>query len=86
MMNAFIAHRFTPALDTWLCAALIAFALAIPFAVVAVDGLLAKQPEWMDATSFMTQPAWPRLMTAAGAVLLLGAFLTLMVLCAQLAT
>ena len=85
-MNAFIAHRLTSALDSWLCAALIAFALTIPFAVLAVDELLAKQPKWMSSTHSMARPAWPRLMTAAGAALLLAAFLTLMVLCAQLAT
>jgi hypothetical protein len=85
-MNTFIAYRLSSTLDTWLCAALIAFTLAVPFAVIAVDGLMSKQPEWMHSAGFVAQTRWPRLTTAIGTALLLAAFLTLMVMCAQLAT
>ena len=85
-MNTFLSYRLSAALDGWLCAALIAFTLAVPFAVVAVDGLLSRQPAWMSPTGVMANSRWPRLMTAAGTALLLAAFLTLMMLCAQLAT
>ncbi len=84
-MTPYIALQLSSSLDNWLCAALIAFALSVPFAIIAVDSLLAKQPEWMPSTGMVAQSRWPRVMAAAGTALLLAAFLTLMVLCVQLA-
>lgn len=84
-MTPYIALQLSSSLDNWLCAALIAFALSVPFAIIAVDSLLAKQPEWMPSTGMIAKSCWPRVVTAAGTTLLIAAFLTLMVLCAQLA-
>lgn len=75
----------TPTLDVWLCAALVAFALAVPYAVITVDRLLAHQPDWMRSSSSMKHAAWPRMMAGLGGALLLAAFVTLTVLCGQLA-
>ena len=77
-MTAFLTTSLTPTLDGWLCAALIACALCVPYGVLAVDRLLARRPEWAIATDPFEQPIWPRVMTGIGGALLLAALVNLM--------
>jgi hypothetical protein len=77
IMNAFLTTSLTPNLDGWLCTALMACALCVPYGVLAVDLLLARQPEWAIASAAIEQPIWPRVMTGIGGALLLAALVSL---------
>lgn len=93
-MDTLLANTLTPTLYGWLCIAVIACALVMPKGLIAVDRLLARQPErsewsrWQDgpqAPNPIQPSVWPRVITAIGGALLFAALLTLMFLCRQLA-
>jgi hypothetical protein len=93
-MDTLLATAQTPTLYEWLCIAIIACAIAMPKGLIAMDRMLARRPErseWSDCSYVpdprgSTQPStWPRVMTAIGGAFWIGALLTLVFLCRQLA-
>jgi hypothetical protein len=93
-MDTLFATAQTPTLYEWLCFAIIACAVVTPKGLIAMDRMLARQPErseWSGRSYFPhaqdeTQPSiWPRVMTAIGGAFWIAALLTLVFLCRQLA-
>ena len=94
-MDTLLATAQTPKLCEWLCIAIIACAVATPKGLIAMDRMLATRPERSEWSSYsyvpdprgVTQPSiWPRVMTAIGGAFWIGALLTLVFLCRQLAS
>jgi hypothetical protein len=94
IMDTLLATAQTPTLYEWLCFAIMACAVATPKGLMAMDRMLARQPErsqWSGRSYVVqaqdaTQPAnWPRVVTAIGGAFWIAALLTLVVLCRQLA-
>ncbi|MGX7003942.1 hypothetical protein [Caballeronia sp. KNU42] len=93
-MDTLLAATQAPTFCEWLCIAIIACAATMPKGLIAMDRMLARRPERSEwsACSYVpdprgaTQPSiWPRVMTAIGGAFFIGALLTLVVLCRQLA-
>lgn len=94
-MDTLLGSAQTPTLYTCLCIAIIACAIAMPSGLIAMDRMLTRRPERSEwsACAYVpdprgtTQPSiWPRVMTAIGGTFWMGALLTLVLLCQQLAS
>jgi hypothetical protein len=92
-MDILLATAQAPTLYQWLCIAIVGCAITMPKGLIAMDRMMARQPErseWSGCSYVRgprgaTQPSiWPRVMTAIGGAFWIGALLTLVFLCQQL--
>jgi hypothetical protein len=94
IMDTLLVTAQTPTLYEWLCLAIIACAITMPKGFIAMDRMLARRPERSEWSGYAyvadprgaTRPSiWPRVLTDIGGAFWIGALLTLVFLCRQLA-